>query len=103
MGYKQKRIGDKIYHTQAWRKLRQLKYHQEHGLCERCGMPGDIVHHKIYITKDNVDDPDITMNIDNLELLCIECHNKEHFEKNSPVRDGLGFDENGNLIQLDSK
>lgn len=95
-----KRIGDKIYHTSAWRKLRQSYYDSQHGICERCGRPGDIVHHKVHITKDNVNDPFVTMNADNLELLCIDCHNKEHFKVHSQVREGFGFDDEGNLIEI---
>lgn len=53
------------------------------GLCERClkrGLivPGEIVHHKIYITPANVDNPSITLNPENLELVCRDCHAEEH-------------------------
>lgn len=56
------------------------------GLCERCMkqgliVPGEIVHHKIRITPDNVDDPAITLNAANLELLCRDCHAEEHSGK----------------------
>ncbi|WP_339164705.1 HNH endonuclease [Siminovitchia sp. FSL H7-0308] len=99
MTYKRKRIGDKIYQTQAWRKLRQYYYDSQHGICERCGSPGDIVHHTIPITKENVNDPSITLNKDLLELLCHDCHNKEHKQVHSPIREGCGFDEIGQLIK----
>ncbi len=95
-----KRIGDKIYHTTAWRKLRQSYYTSKHGLCERCNTPGDIVHHKIHITRENVDDPYVTLNADNLELLCHDCHNKEHKQVHEPVREGFTFDENGQLVEM---
>lgn len=39
---------------------------------------GDIVHHKNHIRVDNIYDPEVTINFENLELLCIDCHNKEH-------------------------
>jgi 5-methylcytosine-specific restriction enzyme A len=99
MSSSNKRVGDKIYHTQAWRKLRRSYFNSKHGLCERCERPGNIVHHKIEITQDNVDDPFITLNSQNLELLCHDCHNKHHKQKYSPLRDGFAFDENGDLIQ----
>lgn len=88
-----------FYHSRAWRQCRDAYFISKHGLCERCGAPGKIVHHKIYITPKNIDDPDITLNFDNLELLCQECHNREHFEKHSPLREGLMFDEYGNLVK----
>jgi len=94
-----KRIGGAIYHTTAWRRLRQAYYQSQYGICERCSSPGDIVHHKIHITADNVNDPDVTLNADNLELLCHDCHNREHKQTTSPVRDGFAFDDEGNLIQ----
>lgn len=41
---------------------------------------GYIVHHKHYIDMSNIWDTDITLDFNNLELLCIDCHNKEHFK-----------------------
>lgn len=89
-----------FYHSRAWRQCRDAYFISKHGLCERCGAPGKIVHHKIYITPENINDPDITLNFDNLELLCQECHNREHFEKYSATREGLIFDENGDIVPL---
>ena len=48
------------------------------GLCERCGEAGKIVHHKIHLTPENIHDPRVTLNFKNLELLCYDCHSKEH-------------------------
>ena len=93
-----KRVGDKIYHTSTWRKLRKYYYHKKHGICERCGEPGDIVDHIEEITIDNVNDPNITFNEENLQLLCLACHNKKTFKKHFPIREGFGFDKEGNLI-----
>ncbi|HOD61427.1 MAG TPA: HNH endonuclease [Bacilli bacterium] len=65
------------------------------GKCERCGALGEEVHHQIRLTIDNVIDSNISVNQDNLELLCRDCHNKEHgrFKKKE-----VFFDENGNFI-----
>ena len=57
------------------------------GLCERCESlgiirPARIVHHKKYINVDNLTDPSILLCFDNLEALCQDCHNKEHFKSN---------------------
>lgn len=90
----------KFYKSRTWQKCRNSYFNSVFGLCERCGNPGKIVHHKIYINSENVNDPDVTLNHYNLELLCQECHNREHFEKYSPIREGLTFDEKGNLIQM---
>lgn len=66
------------------------------GLCERClkkGLivPGEIVHHKVYISPDNINDPAITLNPNNLELLCRDCHAEEHTDRRKRYKlDNLG-------------
>lgn len=56
-----------------------------------------IVHHKTHLNESNVYDDNITLNDDNLEGLCIDCHNKEHIGTGI-LRTGYSFDENGNLV-----
>lgn len=89
-----------FYQSTAWRKCRDAYFKHMHGLCERCMAPGKIVHHKIYLTLENYNDPDIALNWDNLELLCVDCHNREHFKKNFSTREDVKFDENGDLVPL---
>lgn len=96
---KMQKWAEKFYKSKAWEETRKAYYISRFGLCERCGRPGDIVHHKVYLTPANINDTNITLNWDNLELLCQECHNKEHSKK-LPVADGLTFDEEGNLIKI---
>ena len=86
----------RLYKSKAWQKCRDAYYISRFGICERCGGPGVIVHHKIPITDKNIWDPNITLNFDNLELVCIECHNKEHFGE-KVMSDEIAFDEFGNL------
>lgn len=89
-----------FYRSSAWKKCRASFIISQHGLCERCNCKaGTIVHHKIYLTPENINDPNITLNFENLELLCQDCHNKEHTAK-LPVSDGLMFDDEGNLIRV---
>lgn len=64
------------------------------SLCERCGQIGIEVHHKERLTVENVYDSSISLNQDNLELLCREFHNQEHERFSNKVR----FDKEGNLI-----
>ena len=35
------------------------------------------MHHRIPLTAENVTNPKITLNWENLELLCKDCHDKE--------------------------
>lgn len=77
----------KQYRSKRWSRLRKLKIAQN-PICERCEKEGiykpvRIVHHKEYITDKNYMDPNIFFNIDNLESLCFDCHQKEHFRKDS--------------------
>lgn len=94
-----RRAPDRFYQGRAWQRCRAAYYAEQHGICERCGKLGDIVHHKVYLNRENVNDPEISLNADNLELLCMECHNKEHFKNESEIDDALMFDEEGNVIE----
>lgn len=72
-----------FYSSKAWQRCRTAYRKSQGGLCERCRakgliVPGEIVHHKIHLTPENVNVPSITMNFDNLELLCRNCHGDEH-------------------------
>ena len=89
-----------FYKSRAWQRCREAYIAYRHGLCERCGAGGKIVHHKVYLTPDNINDPEITLSFDNLELLCQECHNREHHERVS-VAEGLRFTADGDLIAVD--
>src|SRR5690606_25521048 len=43
-----------FYKSKAWQKTREAYIAARHGLCERCGAGGKIVHHKVYLTPDNI-------------------------------------------------
>lgn len=56
---------------------------RQHHLCENClrkGIykPADIVHHLIELTPMNINNPEITLNPNNLEALCRDCHVAVH-------------------------
>lgn len=36
------------------------------------------MHHKIHITPDNINDPNITLDWNNLQLVCRDCHAEIH-------------------------
>lgn len=83
-----------FYKSDAWKLAREIKIRSVNGRCERCGGIGQEVHHRNRLTVENAEDASISVNPENLELLCRECHNKEHkrFSK------GILFDDEGNLI-----
>ena len=83
-----------FYDSTAWRKTREAYIKSVFGLCERCGKPGKVVHHKTELTPTNINDFNISLSFNNLELLCQDCHNAEHHS----VGGGMMFDANGDVI-----
>lgn len=72
-----------FYKSKAWKDCRTAYAASVGGLCEPClkagrYVAGEIVHHKIHVTPQNVNKPEIVLNFDNLELLCRECHSSAH-------------------------
>lgn len=72
-----------FYSGKAWQRTREEYKKSRGGLCERClakGLynPCEIVHHKIELTPENINDPSITLTFDNLQCLCRECHSEVH-------------------------
>lgn len=64
------------------------------GLCELCMKEGKItpaeeVHHKIHLSQQNINDPNVTLNYDNLIALCREHHRQEHGEADDEEEDDL--------------
>lgn len=54
-----------------------------HGLCEDCLAEGKLnpaeeVHHIVFLTPNNINDPKVALNWENLVALCRECHRKRH-------------------------
>lgn len=82
-----------FYHSKAWRRVSTAYMTSKSYICERCGSPATICHHKTHLNGVNVRDPEIALSFDNLEALCQDCHNKEHF---STAR--TQFDHDGNVI-----
>ena len=75
-----------FYNSGAWKECRESFKKSKRYLCEDClakGMftPGEIVHHITHITPENVNDPSITLNFNNLRLLCRKCHGEEHQQR----------------------
>ena len=98
-------IDDSFYRRPAWKKCRAayIAHRQsiDGGLCQKCGQrPGKIVHHLTHLTPVTAEDPDVAYGFDNLELLCLDCHNVEHgFKAEETTRMvKYFFDRNGNPV-----
>ena len=90
-----KEFAKRFYKSPAWKHTREAFFKSKGGLCERCyrkGLvtPGEIVHHKIELTPENINVPEITLNWDNLELLCRNCHALQHKPERRFEVDDLG-------------
>lgn len=90
-----KAFAEQFYKSPAWKNCRDGYMKKVSGLCERClsqGLyePAEIVHHKIHLTPQNIIDPSIALNYDNLEALCRNCHAKEHGSTKRYVIDEYG-------------
>ena len=94
-----------FYNSKAWEQVRQSVLMRDCFLCTKCGRPAEEVHHKKHLTPDNIDDPSVSLNMDNLMSLCRECHFEEHRGEHAKGREQkeqseFTFDENGYLVQV---
>lgn len=88
-----------FYKSSAWVHTREAYAKSVGGLCEEClkqGLynPGEIVHHKKPITPRNINDPGVTLNPENLCLLCRLHHAAAHAKNPKRYR----LDEQGRVI-----
>jgi 5-methylcytosine-specific restriction protein A len=94
-----------FYKSKQWQQCRESYIAKVHGLCERCNekgiiTPGKIVHHTVYLSPENINNPEISLNHELLEYLCQNHHNSEHHGESEVLVEGLMFDREGNLIQI---
>ena len=100
-----KEFARRFYASKAWKDCRESYIASVFGLCETCAKkgidkPGKILHHTVYLTPLNINDPMISLNRELLRYDCQECHNREHHGDDAEaVRDGLCFDESGQLVR----
>lgn len=96
-----------FYASEAWHRCR-LGYisHRrsiDGGMCEECREhPGYIVHHREHLSPANIQDPEVSLNWDNLEYVCKDCHDRIH-DHCGRDRGGIGrkifFDDQGNPLE----
>lgn len=94
---------EQFYNSNVWCTTRDLFIQSRGGICERCSTPDDpvaakIAHHRVYLTPDNINDPNIALSWESLEALCQDCHNKEHHRAERVTR--YAFDDAGNLLPI---
>ena len=95
-----------FYSSAEWEHAREAVLTRDAHLCQHCLAQGEItpavmVHHIIELTPENISDPSVATDPDNLVSLCDRCHKKAHgWIRKGATRQGLAFDSDGNLISL---
>lgn len=102
-----------LYKSKAWKRARDAYMRKPirmddgricpPGMCERCFergvlVPAEIVHHIVWLTPQNVDDPRIALDESNFMRVCRDCHAEIHYPDEYTPR--VRFDENGRAIPL---
>lgn len=96
----------KFYKSKAWKDCRAsyiaYRISVDGGMCETCHKElGKIVHHKEWLTPENINNPNVTLNHDNLKYDCQTCHNQE--KDGEETEQPRYYFENGNIILIPPK
>jgi adenylate kinase family enzyme len=75
--------GHKFYTSRTWRAFRELVIIENGGVCNRCHKVFTDtsqleVHHIKHLKGNDYDDYNKTLNKENVEVICHQCHNEEH-------------------------
>ena len=94
---------NKFYKSKPWRSVREVALKRDKYLCQDCGRPAEHVHHIEHLNEVNVNDYDVSLNLENLVCLCHRCHDKRHTGEHANGRriredNPYTFDENGMLV-----
>lgn len=77
------KFAERFYKGKAWQRVRAVAWSRDRGLCQDCLKRGIIrpaheVHHIVELTPDNIEDANVSLNLDNLTSLCKDCHAQRH-------------------------
>ena len=98
-----KDFAKRFYMSKAWQRCRASYIAKrmaiDGGVCQVCGREqGYIVHHITALTESNINNPNISLNHNNLRYECKACHDEEegHYLDGKGIRRLVCvFDENG--------
>lgn len=89
-----------FYQSKVWQDTSRSVKRDANYICVKCNdRPAEIAHHIIWLTPQNINDINITLNKNNLMAVCRECHAIIHEGVNSTI-DGFGFNERGELVEV---
>lgn len=103
-----KEFAKAFYNSSRWKKARNAyiksRIAADGGICEECKeMPGYIVHHKVTLTADNINNPDIALNFELMEYVCKACHDEfegHGLNGHGKEKPNFIFDDDGQPISL---
>lgn len=84
MGMPRNSILKSFYASSSWVNLRHLLIAERGPVCQQCGKlisnPLDLIGHHtpIEMTMENVHDANVSLNPDNIKIICRDCHDKDH-------------------------
>lgn len=86
--YKTKEQKVRFYKSDAWQQLRSKALERDNYECQECKRQGKVYtdqqdpekHKRLDVDhiKEIENYPELALELDNLETLCIKCHNKKH-------------------------
>lgn len=65
-----------FYDSAAWKSVRRTALLRDRYRCQICGGRATEVHHLTELSEKNVNDKHISLNLNNLQSLCHECHTR---------------------------
>ena len=108
-----KAFAKSFYNSKDWKKVRESVLIRDKGLCQGkdCLKPAEEVHHVEELSPRNINNPNITLNPDNLISLCKDCHFKVHRaealkrykdrQRQRILKGGMYFDEDGMIKPME--
>lgn len=91
-------FAEAFYHSKQWKAVRREVLRRDHYTCHDCYARASEVHHVIELDTENINDPKIALNPDNLMSLCWSCHQKITKGYTGAVIEGYIFNEDGQMV-----
>ena len=90
-----------FYHSSVWKATRKRALIRDGYTCRVCGARATEVDHIKELTPSNIEDKSISLNMDNLQSLCHDCHTIKTMMDKGVVKpdcdEGFYFDADGCL------
>ena len=93
----------KFYHSKLWKDARQYALRRDHFTCQMCFDRAEEIHHIIELTQENINDVNISLNVDNLQSLCRRCHANITKGYVGAVDSEYIFSDDGQVIERDKQ